>query len=215
MKSHTEQKDELLIRIAQLSSEITANNPETRTEQLKAEMDEAAAAGATDEQLAEMAQAVRLAALGADETGTRHSIAVARKQAAEKLLAELEAEEVRHIQGVRAAQLNQINFKLLPGAKEEYADAFRKAYAAHCRLAALVDRQQRTIYALKGLERNHGVHPAQFFSLPIPFGTDGILDPKAYRCEQHDHQHSAVFTEATARVDDELAEVTRCPEKTQ
>src|SRR5574343_461151 len=107
MKSHTEQKDELLIRIAQLSSEITANNPETRTEQLKAEMDEAAAAGATDEQLAEMAQAVRLAALGADETGTRHSIAVARKQAAEKLLAELEAEEVRHIQGVRAAQLNQ------------------------------------------------------------------------------------------------------------
>lgn len=215
MKTYTEQKDELLARIAQLSTEITANDPEVRTEQLKAEMDEAAAEGATDEQLAEMAQAVRLAALGADETGTRHSIAVARKQAAEKLLTELDAAEADRVKRMQVAHINQINSKLLPEAKEEYADAFRKAFAAHCCLAALVDRQQHTIYALKGLERNHGVHPAQFFSLPIPYGTDGILDPNAYRCEQHDHQHSAAYSEAIARVNEELAEVTRCPEKAQ
>lgn len=207
MKTYTEQKQDLLQRINDLSADIAAHDPEANTERLKAEMNEAAANGATDEQLAAMSQAVRLAALGADETGTKHSIAVSRKQAAEKLLTELDAAEAERVKRMQVAHINQITSKLLPEAKEQYAQAFRNAYAAHCRLAALIDRQQRASYALKGAEMMNGIFPVLHFALPIPFGTDGILDPQAYRCEQHDHQHSAVFTEATARVDDELSKV--------
>lgn len=207
MKTYTEQKQELLQRIAELTAEMVACDPEAHTAQLKAEMNEAAANGATDEQLAAMSQAVRLAALGADETGTKHSIAASRKQAAEKLLAELEAAEVARVKQVRAAQIKQINEKLLPQAKEEYAAIFRSALAAHCRIAALVDRLERNVYALRGIERNHGVYPVQRFSLPIPIGTDGIVEPEAFASYSNGQLHSTTFAEAVARVDDQIAEV--------
>ena len=209
MKTYTEQKHDLLQRINELSAEITANDPEANTERLKAVMNKAAANGASDDELSELSKAVRLAAMGADEVGTRYSIAMSRKQAAEQQLAQLEEAEANRIKKKRETQLQEIANTLLPKAKAEYLKIFQKTVATHCKLAALVDAQLRTMYALRNnpnLPLN-GASPADHISLPIPFGSDGILNQEDYIHYQIEKPFTDAFAEARDAVNAELESI--------
>lgn len=204
MSDYTTAKAELLARIAELDAEIAATNQERHAAQLKAEMSEAAASGANDEELAKLAQAVRLAALGADENGTRHSIATSRKQAAEEKLAELEAAEAERIKQERAHQIERLA-AMLPGAKASYVEAFRAALKAHCDLAAILNRQDTLAHALRG---GHGIinptGPASAFLLPVPFMGERVISPTEVSCSYQDAIHRDTFALALAELDSAL-----------
>lgn len=208
MTAYTTDKAELLARIAELDAEIAATNQEQHTAQLKAEMNEAAANGADDEQLAKLAQAVKLAALGADENGTRHSIATSRKQAAEEKLAELEAAEAERIKQRRARQVEKLA-AMLPNAKAAYVEAYRAALKAHCDLAALLNRQDTIAHALRG---GHGVlnaaGPAPSFVLPVPFFGERVMNPAELACNHQDAIHRDTFALALAELDAALEQAT-------
>lgn len=208
MSDYTTAKAELLNRIAELDAEIAATNPDKHTERLKAEMNEAAASGADDEQLAKLAQSVRLAALGADDTGTRHSIAVSRKQATEEKLAELEAAEAERVKRERAAQIERLA-AMLPGAKAAYVEAFRAALKAHCDLAAILNRQDTIAHALRG---GHSIlnatGPAGNFVLPVPFMGERVISPAEVSCNYQDAIHRDTFALALAELDSALEQAT-------
>lgn len=201
-------KAELLARIAEFEAEIAATNQEQHTAQLKDEMNEAAANGADDEQLAKLAQAVKLAALGADENGTRHSIATSRKQAAEEKLVELEAAEAERIKQERARQIEQLA-AMLPGVKTAYIEAYRAALKAHCDLAAILNRQDTITHALRG---GHGIinptGPAGNFVLPVPFMGERVISPAEVSCCYQDAIHRDTFALALAELDAALEQAT-------
>lgn len=208
MTAYTTAKAELLARIAELDAEIAATNQERHTTQLKAEMNEAAANGADDEELAKLAQAVKLAALGADENGTRHSIATSRKQAAEEKLTELEAAEAERIKQERARQIEQLA-AMLPGVKVAYIEAYRAALKAHCDLAAILNRQDTLAHALRG---GRGIinptGPADTFTLPVPFMGERVIAPAEVSCGYQDAIHRDTFALALAELDAALEKAT-------
>lgn len=199
--SYANDKAELLARIAELDAEIAATDPEQHTARLKEEMNEAAASGADDSQLATHVQAVRLAALGADENGTRHSIAATRKQAAVEKLAELEAAEAERIKLERARHIEKLA-AMLPGVKAAYVEAFRAALKAHCDLAAVLNRQDIIAHALRG---GHGIvnptGPADTFVLPVPFMGERVISGAEVSCNFQDAIHRDTFALALAELD--------------
>lgn len=199
--SYATDKAELLARIAELEAEIADTNPEQHTARLKAEMTEAAAAGADDEQLAKLAQAVKLAALGADENGTRHAIAASRKQAAEEKLAELEAAEAERIKQERARQIEKLA-AMLPSVKAAYVEAYRAALKAHCDLAAVLNRQDTIAHALRGGKGvTNPTGPAGTFALPVPFMGERVISSAEVSCNFQDAIHRDTFTLALAELD--------------
>lgn len=199
--SYETQRAALLIRIETLKAEIEANDPEQHTASLKAEMHDLAANGADDERLAEMATAIRLAALGADEVGSRHQIANARLHAVNAELHELEAAEQARQREQLAAESMEAG-KRLQEAAQQAAEAFRQAVRAHLRVSTLLERRERAKAALQGRQFD-GIGRGELFAFPPVDNRFGDVAP-AFALGRDDPELQRMIATVTAEVANEL-----------
>ena len=205
--SYAESKAALLARIAELDNEAQANDPKQHTERLRQQLKDAAASGADDDSLAQISQALQLAAAGADDVTIRHTVAASKKEAAERQLAELEITEAERIRKQRGAQLEKL-VGLIPEAKQAYIDAFHNAREAHCHLAAILHRQVTIQSELTGIRPNGMPSAAAIISLPIPFGAERILRTDEVTSGYQDAGHREAFAAALASIDSTIGMMT-------